>query len=426
MFPKEKNQTSLKIILLTSTFTSENQNKVPMFVEEQVIFLKKKYPEMEFSVLAPHFQGTKNYQVKKHYSEYRFHYFWPHSFETLAGRGIVPALKENKLRYFLIPFFFWFQFRALLELTRKIQPDLIYAHWFTPQGINAGIVSVITGIPFAFVNHASDVFILKKIPWLGGIVVRYFSKRAKAITTSAKCTLERFKFFYNNEEEFKKVNIKIIPMGIDYSKFDQVSLNKAELKERYNIGEQIVLLFIGRLVDRKGIVDLLRAFHLLKNQHPGLILLIAGEGQQRAKFEQEAANLKISNQVIFTGFISGRKKTDFLHMADILIIPSIITKGGHAEGLPVVLMEGLAVGKLVVATYESSAGEIITNGENGFLVKQKDPKAIAKAVDRIMQMEQTRKNEIISRAKESAKAFDWNKIVKRHYDFVFDKPDPQL
>jgi hypothetical protein len=185
----------MKIILLTSTFKSDKLVNVPMFVEEQVVFLKKNYPELEFHVLAPHFQDTLDFKVHEFYSEYRFRYFWPHSFETLSGKGIVPALKENKFRYLLIPFFFYFQFRALLKLTKSIRPDLIYAHWFTPQGISAGFVSILTGIPFAIMNHASDVYILKKIPWLGGKLVRYLSLRAKTITTSGNRTLNRYKTF---------------------------------------------------------------------------------------------------------------------------------------------------------------------------------------------------------------------------------------
>lgn len=389
-----------------------------MFVEEQVVFLKKNYPDLEMHILVPHFMGSQGFSANEFYSEYRFHYFWPHSFETLAGKGIVPALKENRLRYFLIPFFFWFQFRALLKLTKKINPDLIYAHWFTPQGINAGIVSGLTGIPFAFINHASDVIILKKIPWLGGLVVRYFGKKAKAVTTSGNRTLERFKFFFS-EESFKKVNIKIIPMGIDFNKFEMNPQSVPALKLKYNIKSQNVILFLGRLVEVKGITYLLKAIRLLQNEHSDTILIIAGEGQQRLKLEKEAAHLKICDKVIFTGFISGQKKTDLLHLADILIIPSIITKGGHAEGLPVVLMEGLASGKIVIATYESSADDIIINGENGFLINQKEPAAIASIVENILLMDQTVKNEIMFRAKLSANIFDWNKIVKQHYDFVF-------
>lgn len=415
----------MKVIVVSSTFRGSSQTEVPKFVDEQIIYLKENYPDLDFHVLAPHFGYSSAYHVHPYFTEYRFHYFWPYKYESLVGHGIIPAINENKLRVLLIPFFIWFEFVALLKLCRKIKPDLIYAHWFTPQGINAGIVSLITGIPFAYMNHASDVEVLRKIPLIGRIIVRYFSKRAKAITTSGKRTFDKFKWFFN-EEDIKKVNLKIIPMGIDFSKYDQVSQNKSELKIRYSVNEKKVVLFIGRLVEVKGVSYLLKAFKILHDEYNDMVLIIAGVGQHRAKLEEEASNLKISNQVIFTGFISGQKKTDFLHLADILIIPSIITKEGHAEGLPVVLMEGLAAGKLIVATYESNADEIITDGENGFLVRQKNPTAIVKAVDRIMKFDETRTNEVIARAIESAKAFDWNTIVKRHYDFVFDKSDSKL
>ena len=64
----------------------------------------------------------------------------------------------HKLTFFLVPFYFLAQLIVALKISRRIKPDLIYSHWFTPQGITAYIVSIIYKIPFTFTTHAQDEF----------------------------------------------------------------------------------------------------------------------------------------------------------------------------------------------------------------------------------------------------------------------------
>jgi len=412
----------MRVIVISSTFKGGSEAEVPRFVDDQIIHLKRHYPQLEFHVLVPHFGKALSYEVHQEYTEYRFHYFWPYRFETLVGKGILPAINENRFRILLVPFFFWFEFWALWKLCRKIKPAVIYAHWFTPQGINAGLVSLLTGVPFAFMNHAFDVCILAKIPWLGKRMVRFFSKRALAITVSGTAILEKYKTCFG-EKDFEKLNIGIISMGIDFSQFNHVLVDKDILKVKYNLSHIKVILYLGRLAEIKGILDLLQAFEIAQRHHSDIKLVIAGEGQQKEQLVQFADQLNISNKVVFTGFLAGDKKMDYLILSEILVIPSIILQTGQSEGLPVTLMEGLAAGKLIIATYESNAGQLINNGENGFLIHQKDPLAMAEIIEKIANMDDTEKNAVMQRARETAQAFDWNVIAKRHFDFVFDKLD---
>ena len=149
----------MRVLVAASTFAANDGDPVPAFVRDQIIALQDIQPDLKVSVLAPHDKrsGTKSFTRHDAYDEYRFHYFWPFSYEKLAGRGIMPALKANPLNYFLIPPFFLGEFIALHRLTRRIKPDVLYAHWFTPQGIVCRWVGFFTGTPFVFTTHASDV-----------------------------------------------------------------------------------------------------------------------------------------------------------------------------------------------------------------------------------------------------------------------------
>src|SRR5262245_1537786 len=146
----------LRVLVVATTFPANDGDPVPAFIKHQVIALKAEYPDISLSVLAPHDARSHTVSFAKHgqYDEYRFHYFLPFRLERLAGRGIVPVLRQNPLYYGLVLFLVGAEFFALLRLCRRLRPDVVYAHWFTPQGITAGLVSVITHIPFAYTSHS--------------------------------------------------------------------------------------------------------------------------------------------------------------------------------------------------------------------------------------------------------------------------------
>ena len=115
----------MKVLLLTSTFPKNNKDTVPSFVMDQIIKLKQNYAHMSFIVLVPHINDGLDIENSEHFTQVRYHYFFPNRYEKLAGRGIVPSIKENKLRIFLVPFYFIFQVLNTFSLVIKEKPDII-------------------------------------------------------------------------------------------------------------------------------------------------------------------------------------------------------------------------------------------------------------------------------------------------------------
>lgn len=399
------------ILVIASTFPSHDGDPVPAFVKDQLIALKKYDPTLRFSVLAPHDvrSNTKAYSTHEHYDEYRFHYFWPFSFEKLAGRGIMPALKANPINYLLIPFLFLGEFFALLRLTKTLKPDLLYAHWFTPQGINARWVSTLTQTPFVFTTHASDVDVWNKIPVFGKAIVRSNAKRAKAFSAVSRRSMEKLaRFFSENEWTAVSRRGQIIPMGVNIAEAQPKALKTNNL---------LTILFVGRLAEKKGVAYLLEAFAKLETASARLI--IAGDGPLKARLERQAAELGISDMVSFPGFVSGAEKSKLVASADVYVVPSIIADDGDAEGLPVSLMEGLAFGKICIATNESGADDILKNGKSGFLIPQKDSQALLQALEKALRLTSSERQEIEKAVIESSQQFDWRAIAKKHAEFLF-------
>jgi glycosyltransferase involved in cell wall biosynthesis len=401
----------MRILVLASTFPANDSDPVPAFVRDQIVAMKDVDSGLEFSVLAPHDQRSNTKSFTKHttYNEYRFHYFWPYSLEKLAGRGIMPALKANPLNYLLIPFLFIGQFFALLGLTIRLKPDLLYAHWFTPQAVCARWVGALTGTPFVFTTHASDVEVWHKIPLIGPFVVRSNVRKARAFTAVSRRSMKKLEVFFSASEwTALKKRGEIIPMGVT---LPHISSRQTPQNSRY-------ILFVGRLAEKKGVRYLLDAFTDVAPVYTDVRLVIAGDGPLKASLQKYAKDQGISDKVTFAGYVSGKDKEDLIRSARLYVVPSIITADGDAEGLPVSLMEGLAYGKVCIATNESGADDILTDEKDGFLIPQKDSKKLSEALKKGLSLSEASYKTISKSSQQTAEQFAWPEIARQHIAFL--------
>jgi glycosyltransferase involved in cell wall biosynthesis len=407
-----------RVLVLASTFPAADDDPVPAFVRDQIIAMDERYPELEFSVLAPHDERSATRDFSKHasYDEYRFHYFWPRSAEKLAGRGIMPALRENKALFAVVPFLFIGEFFATLKLVRRVRPEIMYAHWFTPQALVASWVSRITRVPFVFTTHASDVDVWRRIPFFGPRIVRSATSRAKAVTAVSSRSREKLTRFFGDAPI--TVPLGIIPMGVPVPDVSITPAEKAAERARLGLTAETIYLFIGRIVEKKGVPYLLEALSTASDLGD-YQLVIAGDGPLLDETRTAVTALGLDDRVVFTGFISGDEKDAYFRAADVMVVPSIISSDGDAEGLPVALLEGLAYGLPCIATNESGADDIITDGVDGHLVVQKDARALAAALETVHELGPDGRVALGARARELALSFTWSSIAERHYDFLF-------
>ena len=204
----------MKIAIITSTFPKNKYDKVPKFIETQVINLKKNYPNFEIYVLCPDNNKKLEIEANKLYTQIRFQYFFPKFFQTLTNEGIMNQLKNNILIYFLIQFLFASQMISLFRLVKRENIELIYAHWFFPQAVNAYLVSKLCNIPFVFTSHSSDVTIVeRKIPLIGKKIIRKVCRAALAISAPSKKIIDLIARYFS-EEEFENIKTFVITMGI--------------------------------------------------------------------------------------------------------------------------------------------------------------------------------------------------------------------
>ncbi|MDB2324110.1 glycosyltransferase [Alphaproteobacteria bacterium] len=139
------------------------------------------------------------------------------------------------------------------------------------------------------------------------------------------------------------------------------------------------LLFVGRLVDKKGVDTLLMAMRQLPASHANIRLEIAGSGPEEARLRKMAADLP---HVTFLGWQTPDELASRLATCSAMVVPSQKARNGDCEGLPTVVLEALRAGVPVIATRHAGIPEIIDDGETGICVEERDPAALALAIGR--------------------------------------------
>jgi glycosyltransferase involved in cell wall biosynthesis len=142
------------------------------------------------------------------------------------------------------------------------------------------------------------------------------------------------------------------------------------------------VLFVGRLVEKKGCEYLIRAMAEVQRAHPDASLTVVGDGPLRPALEQEAARLGVDVQ--FLGILPPDAVKLELRRASVFCVPSVEATNGDCEGLGMVFIEAAAMGVPVVSTRHGGIPEAVSDGNTGLLVPEKDVLSLAAALERTL------------------------------------------
>lgn len=193
----------------------------------------------------------------------------------------------------------------------------------------------------------------------------------------------------------------IIYNGVDASLFRDV---RGTLRDELRLAPaSILILFVGRLLEEKGILVLLDAFEAL-GADPRLHLAIVGDGPMTEAVRRRSEG---HDRIHVLGARSKEAVRDALASADIFVHPS-----HYPEGLPTAVLEAAASGRAIVATEAGGTPEIIDSEEHGVLVPQRDPLALGAALAKLAGDEALRRRLGSAAARRVAECFDWDRIVR--------------
>jgi glycosyltransferase involved in cell wall biosynthesis len=152
-----------------------------------------------------------------------------------------------------------------------------------------------------------------------------------------------------------------------------------------NRGDKIIL-YIGRLVDFKGVDYLIKAFKLVEQEFDHVTLLIAGDGPFRTELEDLATSIGLKN-VLFLGQVTDAEKAYLLAISSMLVAPTILTRTSSETTGPMTVVEALSAGKPAITTTVAGSSGFIQNGINGFVVPEKDANSIAEKIKYLLENE---------------------------------------
>jgi glycosyltransferase involved in cell wall biosynthesis len=360
-----------RVLVLASTFPRWTNDTEPPFVYNLSRCLGDGF---DVTVLAPHALGALLIEAMDGLTVHRFRYFWPVGLQKLAYGGMLPNLKRNRWLWAQVPFFLLAEFLAARSIVRRECIEVIHAHWLVPQGVVGALVSKVTGKPLVVTAHGADVYGAN-----GGIknkLKRWALRRTARVTAVSQDLAQAIDRLMGVDTP-----VEVISMGVDTERFHP-AVEPSKLRRQ--LGGGPIVLFVGRLAEKKGVRYLLEAMPAVLAEAPDAMLVIVGDGPLRGELEQQARMLSIADNVRFEGAKRPDELPAYYHAADVFAGPSIVAEGGDTESFGLVFAEAMACGLPVVASDVGGIGDLVKNGETGLLVSQRDPEALALAICRVL------------------------------------------
>ncbi len=194
------------------------------------------------------------------------------------------------------------------------------------------------------------------------------------------------------------IRTKVLYSGID--------TEKLSFRGPREFNDPIRILTVGRLTEKKGVADCLRAVHILRNENWAIQYQIAGAGPLRQSLQDLATDLGIGSSVKFLGAVDSDKVSELLGAADIFVASSTAGKHGDAEGIPNSIKEAMAIGVPVVSTNHGGIPELVRDNIDGYLVEENSPDKLAMAIKRVREDSAARERMIRSARQAVQERFD--------------------
>lgn len=249
-----------------------------------------------------------------------------------------------------------------------VYTDIIHAHFAAYPATWALRISEKFGVPFIFTAHAYDIYIDPDID----ILRKKFNSAKKVITISDY----NKKYLLNLVGQGFEEKLQVIRCGID--------LNDFKYTERAD-SNNITILFVGRLIEKKGTGFAIEAFSKIANQYDNVELRIIGDGPLLDELVDLINRFNLKERVHLIGSQSKSSVIEEMEKADIFFLPSVTAENSDREGIPVSIIEAQATGLPVVSTLHSGIPEVVSEGESGFLVQEKDTDAMAEKLRDLIQ-----------------------------------------
>jgi glycosyltransferase involved in cell wall biosynthesis len=387
----------VKVLYLVSAYARDPRDVITPWLVETIRRLRPRGVEVE--VLAPAYRGLRS-QTVEGVRVHRFRYA-PRPWETLTHDQTAPdRIRERPVFLGLVPGYVASGSAAAARLARTGEFSAIHAFWPLPHGVIGLAAKRASGVPLVSTFFGVELtWMEKELPFLSP-VLRRIVRGSDAVTAISTYTAQRL------ERQVPGAAPAIIPFGATVEPRAELPAPRTDPHAAFE------LLFVGRLVERKGVHLLLDALAALPAERP-VVLRVVGDGPERPRLQAQAERLGLADRVVFHGFVSREELEARMEACDCFVLPAVVDAKGDTEGLGVVLLEAMSYGKPTIASAAGGITDIVRDGRNGFLVPPGVAAALAGAVARMMD-DPARAREMGVHGRDDVRAgFSWDVIVGR-------------
>jgi colanic acid/amylovoran biosynthesis glycosyltransferase len=255
---------------------------------------------------------------------------------------------------------------------RGIAPSLIHAH-FAPDAAVALPLAAALRVPLIATLHGYDVTTADQY-LARGAGGRLFLKRRRELWEKASCFICVSKFIRDKaiQAGFPESKLLVHYIGIDTKRFAGVPVER----------ERGLVLFVGRLVEKKGCQYAIEAMQIVQRNCPQASLVVIGDGPLRRSLEETARERGVTCR--FLGPQPSGVVRDWMARSSVFCLPSVTAANGDSEGLPIVLAEAQAMGVPVVGSIHAGIPEAVEHGVTGLLAEERDTQRLAEHIERFL------------------------------------------
>ncbi|WP_233841077.1 glycosyltransferase [Dyella sp. 2HG41-7] len=390
------------LVVVASTYPRWHGDPEPAFVHE----LSRRFIG-RFRVIAvvPDAPGADESGVQDGVEVVRFRYA-PRILQTLVNDGgIIANLQKSSWKPLLLPTFAISQWWSVWRLLRRNKVDAIHAHWLLPQGLIAVLACKLThrAPPVLVTSHGADLFALRG--FLPSLLKRFVARNVDMFTVVSEAMRPELARIGARMER-----VLVRPMGVDLLHvFKPDSLVERADQE---------LLFVGRLVEKKGLRYLIDAMPEVLKSIPDVRLFVVGFGPERTRLENQASSLGLSDKIQFVGPLPQASLPAYYQRATVFVAPFIEAESGDQEGLGLVAAEAAGCACPVIIGDVPGAHGLL-NPSCAKFVRPKNTGELAAAIVEVLKDRAGREQRALRARERVLKTIDWN-VVSNGYAELID------
>jgi glycosyltransferase involved in cell wall biosynthesis len=333
---------------------------------------------------------------------------------SVEGARIVPCFSTD----FMFPLDNWIFNQTISRSVAKIKADLYEAHAVSGYAFLRALRRKTRKVPFIQTVHGvlADEYlqvvktarlslrerIANFLMWQLSKLEAETARNADIVVTVSHYSKKRIVQLYGVDE----AKIRVVPNGVDPEKFKPKPA-AIEVRQLSGLEGKQAVLFVGRLIPRKGLNFLVEAAKTVVKENADTAFVIVGNGPLRSKLKSRLETLGLSKNFLFIGDVKENVLVSVFNRADVFVLPSI------QEGQGIVLLEAQSSAKPVVAFNVGGVQEAIANGKSGLLVEKGNSSELAEAIVKLLSNQSLRENMGAEGRKFVLRNFTWDLCAEK-------------